>query len=86
MRAVCALEITCNSGKQKLYLLNRPVDIWCVLNPDAKRFTWRKKKPEIHCHLDFFFTSVSLRFIETLDEQAGVIPSNKQISWVERKV
>ena len=30
------------------------IDIWRVFNPDAKRFTWRRKKPKIHCRLDFF--------------------------------
>ena len=30
------------------------IDIWRVLNPDAKRFTWRRRKPDIHCRLDFF--------------------------------
>ena len=32
------------------------LDVWCVFNPDAKRFTWRRKKPEIHCCLDFLLT------------------------------
>ena len=36
------------------------LDIWRVFNPDAKRFTWRRKKPEIHCRLDFFLTTTSL--------------------------
>jgi len=36
------------------------IDVWRVFNPDAKRFTWRRKKPEIHCRLDFFLTSASL--------------------------
>ena len=35
-------------------------DIWRTLNPDAARFTWRRKKPEIHCRLDFFLISDSL--------------------------
>ena len=30
------------------------IDAWRVLNPDSSRFTWRQKKPEIHCRLDFF--------------------------------
>ena len=41
------------------------LDIWRVFNPDAKRFTWRRKKLEIHCHLDFFLTSASLSPIIT---------------------
>ena len=36
------------------------IDVWRVFNSDAKRFTWRRKKPEIHCRLDFFLTSASL--------------------------
>ena len=36
------------------------IDIWRVFNSDAKRFTWRRKNPEIHCRLDFFLTSASL--------------------------
>ena len=36
------------------------IDVWRIFNPDAKRFTWRRKKPEIHCRLAFFLTSASL--------------------------
>ncbi|CAH3177279.1 unnamed protein product, partial [Porites lobata] len=25
-----------------------------LLNSDSSKFTWRRKKPEIHCRLDFF--------------------------------
>ena len=35
-------------------------DVWREMNPDGSRFTWRKRKPEIHCRLDFFLTSSSL--------------------------
>ena len=35
-------------------------DIWRDLNPEGRRYTWRQKKPEIHCQLDFFPVSVSL--------------------------
>ena len=30
------------------------VDAWRLLNPDGRRYTWRRQKPEIHCRLDFF--------------------------------
>ena len=30
------------------------IDIWHCFTPEAKRFTWRRRKPDIHCHLDFF--------------------------------
>ena len=30
------------------------IDAWRVLNPNSSRFTWREKKPEIHCRLDLF--------------------------------
>ena len=28
------------------------IDAWRVLNPEISRFTWRQKKPEVHCRLD----------------------------------
>ena len=37
------------------------IDVWRVFNSDTKRFTWRRKKPEIHYCLDFFLTSTSLK-------------------------
>ena len=36
------------------------VDAWRILHPDTLRYTWRRKKPEIHCRLDFFLLSQSL--------------------------
>ena len=36
------------------------IDAWRVLNPDKLRYTWRQKKPEIHCRLDFLLVSESL--------------------------
>ena len=30
-------------------------DIWRLLNPEARRYTWRQNQPTIHCRLDFFF-------------------------------
>ena len=33
------------------------VDAWRLLNPDTRRCTWRRKKPEIHCRLDFCLVS-----------------------------
>ena len=36
------------------------VDAWRVSNPDNLRYTWRRRKPEIHCRLDFFLVSQSL--------------------------
>ena len=35
------------------------IDIWRCFNPEAKRFTWRRRKPDIHFRLDFFLTSSS---------------------------
>ena len=35
-------------------------DIWRDLHPEIKRFTWRRRNPEIHCRLDFFLVSTSL--------------------------
>ena len=36
------------------------VYVWRLLNPDGRRYTWRRQKPEIHCRLDFFLVSQSL--------------------------
>ena len=30
------------------------IDAWGVLKPNTLRYTWRRKKPEIQCRLDFF--------------------------------
>ena len=39
-----------NSTSENLDL----IDVWRVLNRVSSIFTWREKKPEIHCRLDFF--------------------------------
>ena len=36
------------------------LDAWRVLNPDTRRYTWRRKRPEIQCRLDFFLITESL--------------------------
>ena len=36
------------------------VDAWRVSNPDTQRYTRRRRKPEIHCRLDFFLVSQSV--------------------------
>ena len=36
------------------------VDVWRLLNPDGRRYSWRRQKPEIHCRLDFCLVSQSL--------------------------
>ena len=33
------------------------IDIWRAQHPQLKRFTWRRKKPNIQCRLDFFLVS-----------------------------
>ena len=47
-----SLEVI-NSASENLDL----IDSWRILNPDSSRFTWRQKKSEIHCRLDFFLTN-----------------------------
>ena len=49
-------------------------DIWRALNPDVKRFTWRRRKPDVHCRLDFFLTSSSL---STTITKADILPGYK---------
>ena len=65
-----------NSLKEVRYIADSLdlVDIWRVLNPDAKRFTWRRRKPDIHCRLDFFLTSSSL---STTITKADILPGYK---------
>ena len=36
-------------------------DIWRILYPTNKRFTWRQKWPLIQCRLDFWLTSVNIQ-------------------------
>ena len=36
------------------------MDAWRILNPDSSQYTWRRKKPEVHCRLDFFLVSQGL--------------------------
>ena len=36
------------------------VDAWRVSNPYTLRYTWGRRKPEIHCRLDFFLVSQNL--------------------------
>ena len=36
-------------------------DVWRVLNADSRQYTWRQEKPEVHCRLDFFLVSQSLK-------------------------
>ena len=36
------------------------IDIWRIQHPETKRFTWRRRKLDIQCRLDFFLISSSL--------------------------
>ena len=36
------------------------IDIWRIQHPETKRFTWRRRKPDIQCRLDFFLINSSL--------------------------
>ena len=48
------------------------VDIWREINPDIKRFTWRRKNPFQQARLDFFLISESLlSFVKHVDILAG---------------
>ena len=53
-------NLVCDIHKDELECLKKKfelTDIWRVVNPDARRYTWRRKKPEIQCRLDFFLVS-----------------------------
>ena len=49
-------------------------DIWRILNPEAKRYTWRQRLSDIHCRLDFFLVSQTSICNIT---QADIIPGFK---------
>ena len=36
------------------------MDAWRILNRDSFQYTWRRKKTEVHCRLDFFLVSQGL--------------------------
>lgn len=36
------------------------IDAWTLINPDSRKYTWCRRRPEISCRLDFFFVSQSL--------------------------
>ena len=36
------------------------IDAWRIINPDSRKYTWRRRRPEISCRLDFFLVSQSL--------------------------
>ena len=50
------------------------VDIWRTFNPDGRRYTWRRKTPEIQCRLDFFLVSQS---IATITQTVDIVPGYK---------
>ena len=50
------------------------IDAWRVLNPESSRFTWRQKKPEVHCRLDFFLVNQTT-FCNTVS--ADILPGYK---------
>ena len=49
-------------------------DAWRILNPEATRYTWRQRQPDIHCRLDFFLVSQASICNIT---QADIIPGFK---------
>ena len=50
------------------------VDTWRVLNRLGSRYTWRQRKPEIHCRLNFFLLNQGT-FCNTLS--ADILPGYK---------
>ena len=50
------------------------IDIWRMMNADKHRYTWRRKKPEIQCRLDFFLISSDLIYYINL---ADIVPGYK---------
>ena len=53
---------------------------WRVLNPDTHRYTWRSKRPEIQCRLDFFLITESLMCnVKSANISAGYKTDNSLI-------
>ena len=50
------------------------IDAWRALNPDLLKFTWRQKKPEVHCRLNFLLVDQSI-FCHTI--KADILPGYK---------
>ena len=48
------------------------VDIWCIRNPDSKRFTWRQRNPFIQRRLDYWLIS---DVCQDDIEKSDIIPS-----------
>ena len=44
------------------------VDAWRVLHPEARRYTWRRRRPKVQCRLDFFLVNQSVANIATLSD------------------
>ena len=36
------------------------IDVWRLMNPDNKQYTWRRRNPEIKYRLDYFLTSFNI--------------------------
>ena len=62
-----------NCLKKAQYIIDS-LDLWRVVNPDTKRFTWRRRKPDIQCRLDLFLLSSSLGTAVT---KADILPGLK---------
>ena len=39
---------------QSFMARNNLMDAWRILNPDSSQYTWKRKKQEVNCRLDFF--------------------------------
>ena len=48
------------------------VDIWRKLNPQSKRYTWRRKNPSIHSRLDMWLIS---EYLEDYVKETSIKPS-----------
>ena len=51
------------------------IDVWRIFNPELKRNTWRRRKPEIKCRLDYFLASSSI--VNKTEKNIGVSRGTK---------
>ena len=57
------------------------VDIWRVLNPNAKQYTWRQRNISVKCRLDFFLMSLYLsNIVKTAEISYGFRTDHSYIS------
>lgn len=57
------------------------IDIWRDLYPEERRFTRRRRKPEVHCRLEFFLISQEITTnVSNVDILPGYMTDHSMIA------